>query len=166
MLLRKQSSYAESFEAKMQFRPRKTGYEAGIVIWWNQYSYASYGLVLCEGSDGEQALTTISRVPTGRVGEMTSECPDREPHDEQDAKPKILLGDTIRLRIEAFHTEYQISIETQNHTSVRNFQTKKLTVMPPIGGAFCGTMFGVYSFGRAEPVLDPADFFDIIIKAI
>lgn len=27
------------------------------------------------------------------------------------------------------------------------------------------TVFGVYAFGQGEPVLDPTDFFDIIIKA-
>jgi hypothetical protein len=33
-----------------------------------------------------------------------------------------------------------------------------LTVLPPVGGAFAGVMYGVYAFGRGEPVLDPADF--------
>lgn len=33
-----------------------------------------------------------------------------------------------------------------------------LTIMPPVGGAFTGVMFGVYAFGRGEPVLNPADF--------
>jgi len=33
MFLRNQTSYAERFEAKMQFNPRKDSYEAGIVVW-------------------------------------------------------------------------------------------------------------------------------------
>lgn len=40
---------------------------------------------------------------------------------------------------------------------------KDLTFYPPIGGAFTGAMFGVYSFGKGEPVLDPADFKDITV---
>jgi beta-xylosidase len=71
MLLRKQSSYTESFEVKMQFSPRKAGYEAGIVVWWNQYLYAAYGLTLRESSNGKQTLMMASRAPTGKPGQMT-----------------------------------------------------------------------------------------------
>lgn len=39
-----------------------------------------------------------------------------------------------------------------------------LTIMPPVGGAFTGVMFGVYAFGRGEPVLDPADFTNIRVS--
>lgn len=39
--------------------------------------------------------------------------------------------------------------------------TADLTTTPVHGGAFAGVMFGVYSFGNGEPVLDPADFRDI-----
>jgi len=39
-----------------------------------------------------------------------------------------------------------------------------LTVAPPVGGTFAGVMYGVYSFGKGEPVLDPADFRDISVK--
>lgn len=39
-----------------------------------------------------------------------------------------------------------------------------LAIMPPVGGAFTGVMFGVYAFGRGEPVLDPADFTKIRVS--
>lgn len=45
-------------------------------------------------------------------------------------------------------------------------QSKLLTRSPPIGGAFTGVMFGVYSFGKMEPVLDPADFSKISLETI
>ncbi|GAW11308.1 hypothetical protein ANO14919_006510 [Xylariales sp. No.14919] len=149
----------------MQFSPRKSGYEAGIVIWWSQYSYASYGLTLRERPDGEQVLTMASRVPTGKAGEMTLRHLDLKANGKENTVPKILLGDIIQLRIETTPTEYSLSFEFQGYESTCRIQARDLTVMPPIGGAFCGAMFGVYSFGRGEPVLDPADFFDFIIKA-
>lgn len=71
MLLRKQSSYTESFAVRMQFSPRKAGYEAGIVVWWSQYSYATYGLTLRDCSDEEPTLAMVSRVPSGKAGVMT-----------------------------------------------------------------------------------------------
>lgn len=72
MLLRKQSSYTEAFEVKLLFNPQKQGYEAGIVLWWSQFSYATCGLTLHEAL-GEQVLTIVSRTPTGKAGE-TSVC--------------------------------------------------------------------------------------------
>lgn len=39
-----------------------------------------------------------------------------------------------------------------------------LTTMPPVGGAFTGVMFGIYAFGRGEPLLDPADFTKIRVS--
>jgi hypothetical protein len=41
-----------------------------------------------------------------------------------------------------------------------------LTVVPPHGGCFAGTMFGIYSHGKNQPVLDPADFSDISIEEL
>jgi hypothetical protein len=38
--------------------------------------------------------------------------------------------------------------------------------MPPVGGCFTGVMFGIYSFGRNQPVLDPADFLEISTKEL
>lgn len=37
-------------------------------------------------------------------------------------------------------------------------------VPPAHGAAFAGVLFGVYSFGRGEPVLDAADFGDIKVR--
>ncbi|KAI0873843.1 glycoside hydrolase family 43 protein [Hypoxylon argillaceum] len=164
MLLRKQSSYTESFEVKMEFSPRKAGYEAGVLLWWSQYSYATYGLTLHERPNGEKALVAVSRAPTGKPGEVTIRYPDLEPLSEGGTARKILPGDMIRLSIEATPTAYELSFKLQGYGSSYRVEAKNLAVMPPIGGAFCGTMFGIYSFGHREPVLDPADFFDITIK--
>jgi beta-xylosidase len=71
MLLRKQTSYTESLEVQMQFSPRKVGYEAGIVLWWSQYSYATYGLTLYKRLDGKPALMMACRVPSGKAGEVS-----------------------------------------------------------------------------------------------
>ncbi|KNB18155.1 hypothetical protein FOXG_15785 [Fusarium oxysporum f. sp. lycopersici 4287] len=32
----------------MQFNPRKHGYEAGIALWWSQFSHATIGITLVE----------------------------------------------------------------------------------------------------------------------
>lgn len=70
MLLRKQSAYAQSFEATLEFAPSRVGYEAGIVLWWNQFSYATIGVTLVELPDGEKVQTVVRRSPTGQAGVM------------------------------------------------------------------------------------------------
>jgi hypothetical protein len=71
MLLRKQGSYNERFQTKMMFDPRKSGYEAGLVLWWNQFSYSTIGLSNLGDQQGSPQVVIACRSPTGRVGEMT-----------------------------------------------------------------------------------------------
>lgn len=58
--------------------------------------------------------------------------------DEPDTD-RIHLGDTIQLRVEATPTAFDLSFDIQGYRSVCRVPAKDLTVMPPIGGAFCGT---------------------------
>jgi hypothetical protein len=61
MFLRKQTALSQHFGAKMNFRPSKAGYEAGIVVWWSMYTYASAG-VTRSAVDG--ALCAVFRSPS------------------------------------------------------------------------------------------------------
>lgn len=70
MLLRKQTSYRESFQAKMLFTPSRAGYESGLVVWWSQYSYATIGIAAVQQDDGTAIPTVISKEPTGKINEL------------------------------------------------------------------------------------------------
>jgi len=65
MLLRKQESYLETFHTSLEFDPIKLGYEAGIVIWWSLFSYATIGIAAVEGSEGKVTRTVVCRKPEG-----------------------------------------------------------------------------------------------------
>ena len=72
------------------------------------------------------------------------------------------LGGTVDLCIRAYPTRYELSLESEGRQSeVFAVETSALTVMPLFGGCFAGVMFGIYSCGKNQPVLDPADFWDI-----
>jgi len=71
--------------------------------------------------------------------------------------------DTIQLKIDAAPTKHNLSFKLDGYGQTCRVQAKNLTIFPPVGRAFCGTMFGFYSFGRGEPVLDSADFTGIHI---
>lgn len=67
MLVRKQTNLNQSFEATLEFFPRKEGYEAGIVIWWSMYSYASIGIT---SADSGSFKAVIKVAKQGLVREM------------------------------------------------------------------------------------------------
>lgn len=72
----------------------------------------------------------------------------------------------VKLTLFCEGSQYTLSFDhgqggNQTHVSC---SAEDLTIMPPVGGAFTGVMFGVYAFGRGEPVLDPADFSDIRVS--
>lgn len=71
MLLRKQSSYNEIFRAKMLFKPRRAGYESGVVVYWSQYSYATIGITAVQQENATSTVPTIiTREPTGKISEF------------------------------------------------------------------------------------------------
>lgn len=70
MLLRKQTSYNESFQAKMIFNPRKPGYEAGLVLWWSQFSYSTIGVSNMRDQQGSPQAVISCRSPAGRAGDL------------------------------------------------------------------------------------------------
>ncbi|RYP56144.1 hypothetical protein DL771_012089 [Monosporascus sp. 5C6A] len=112
MLLRK-SSYTKAFSAKLQFDPRKPGYEAVIVLWWNQNSFAAIGIRLVVADDnGEHPhKTVVFQEPTGEAGDFKSvsdvvEC--REVLSYGAAAPGA--AETVALSVEAYPASYRLRV--------------------------------------------------------
>ncbi|KFA50105.1 hypothetical protein S40293_06381 [Stachybotrys chartarum IBT 40293] len=160
LLLRKQSSYNETFSARLSFRPSRLGYEAGVVLWWNQYSHAAVGVASVKLSNDAQPLpTVVLREPTGKNGDIKISYPLLEAGKDLDT------DEPIHISIRARPTEYQLDVSISEHRASASFASETLTIFPPVGGAFCGAMYGIYSFGKNEPVLDAADFTDIEVRS-
>lgn len=70
MFLRKQTSYNQTFKATMEFKPTVRGYEAGVVLWWSQYSYASIGVMASQNNNGEIEPKVIYKGATGKASEF------------------------------------------------------------------------------------------------
>ena len=158
LLLRKQSSYKDIFRAKMSFKPSRTGYESGVTLWWNQYSFASIGLGVVEPSEGaEPVRTIITRSPTGKNGEFKVAYPLLE------SGKAIGADGDVHFTIEAGEAEYKLTLAAGEVNASFSFAAEDLTINPPVGCAFCGAMFGLYAFGKSEPALDPSDFWDVEI---
>ena len=67
MLLRKQTSYNQTFHVRMKFKPTARGYEAGVVLWWSQFSYAAMGVEAVEDENGNVVAKTVRRGPNGKL---------------------------------------------------------------------------------------------------
>ncbi|KAK9782156.1 putative Glycosyl hydrolase [Seiridium cardinale] len=136
MLLRKQSSYTEVFHAKLQFSPTQTGYEAGMVLWWSQYSYASVGITLLQLPNGRRARTVICRQPTDKASGLKQSTPLLE--EGSHGQGALETSGTVNLKIEARPTEYKLSLSSEDSGETELLvPAGDLTVMPPVGGAFC-----------------------------
>ncbi|KFY10954.1 hypothetical protein V492_04772 [Pseudogymnoascus sp. VKM F-4246] len=157
LLLRKQTTFQQRFQAVLDFKPSKAGYEAGIVVWYSLFSYASIGVTIAsEGPDAGKRVLLL-RSPTDSVGIFTESTYPLGPEGQ------------VTLAIQGDGLEYTLSYNEEgndNSKSLAPVQSKLLTRSPPIGGAFTGVMFGVYSFGKMEPVLDPADFSKISLETV
>lgn len=88
---------------------------------------------------------------------MSSEKPPGKVEEVLDAERPV------ELMLRCSGAEYELVIRQGELEDSLTCQSENLTVMPPIGGAFTGVMFGLYAFGKGEPVLDPADFNSITI---
>ena len=75
MLLRKQTAFHQRFQATLDFEPSREGYEAGIVVWWSMYSFASIGLAIASSPAGPKKKVVIVRLPTEAIGVMSVRAP-------------------------------------------------------------------------------------------
>ncbi|KAF5251619.1 hypothetical protein FANTH_3229 [Fusarium anthophilum] len=148
MLLRKQTSYNQVFKTKMEFKPTVRGYEAGVVLWWSQHSYAALGVVTSENYKGKVEAMISYKGASGEADKLKT--------SETDLGGNL---ENVELFIRAYATKYELYLKAGGRESeVYTVNTSALTVPPPHGGCFTGTMFGIYSHGKNQPVLDPVDF--------
>jgi beta-xylosidase len=68
MLLRKQTHVNQTFQVKLDFQPSYQGCEAGIIIWYSMYSYASMGITMTSHETGEKKKSVLVRRPTSEIG--------------------------------------------------------------------------------------------------
>lgn len=184
MLLRKQTAYLQKFEVTMEFNPQMVGYEAGIILWWSQFSYATMGVTSVVLPSGAKVQTIICRNATGQAGIMkvsivavtSSWTLTPNLHLEQTTYPLLsplesperiqtaLEPEPFKIEIVCQGSKYGLSLEQSGAKKAQSTcHAEDLTILPPVGGAFAGVMYGIYAFGRGETVLDPADFIDISV---
>ncbi|KAF3309884.1 hypothetical protein TWF173_010284 [Orbilia oligospora] len=157
MLLQRQTRANIVWTTELEFYPDRKTYEAGTVVWWNSYTFSSIGIRVTESG---QRYIAVKQALDGKGGfeEFQHELPEGK--------------FPVQLHIKALPLEYHLGFsfptgsEPDHHlkrtktdiTWLSSVSTRTMTLLPPIGNAFAGMMFGVYSFGELERCLVPADF--------
>jgi beta-xylosidase len=153
LLLRKQTEYCESFHATLNFEHSKVGYEAGIIVYWSPFSYATIGIRAVE-MNGHPYATIVCRQPQGRAGVFKDSAPLLEY-----GKGYSLENHSMRLCAEACNGVYKLFAKHPKHSmevggaESFTFTSEELAVAPPVGMSFTSAMFGVYSFGTGSQCL-------------
>ncbi|KAJ4166591.1 hypothetical protein NW765_007832 [Fusarium oxysporum] len=143
MLLRKQTSYNQTFKFEATKLVLFYGGASTLMLHWE---------LKLHKMTTEKIKTKIShKGAAGKTNEFKTLETD--------------FGDSLQnveFSIRAYPTKYELSLKAGGKESeVYTVDASALTVMPPHGGCFAGTMFGIYSYGKNQPVLDPADFSEI-----
>ncbi|EPE34989.1 Arabinanase/levansucrase/invertase [Glarea lozoyensis ATCC 20868] len=150
LILRKQSSRVQLFSTLLRsYVPNSERTEAGVVIYWNHFSYASLGVRLSPA--GKRMLRLTHEQPAGK--------------EVKDVELRGMGGDItffIKSTEEDYVFGYMESLgssgDEQGVQWLEPIPNTTLTIDPPIGMAFTGMMMGLYAFGEMEGCLVPAEF--------
>jgi beta-xylosidase len=55
LLVRKQTAFRQKWKVLLNFKPKKRGSEAGVVVWLNRYSYCAFGIHV--GEEGRRVVS-------------------------------------------------------------------------------------------------------------
>ena len=149
MILRKQTHAYGIWETRLDFEPSELTYEAGVVCYWNCYTFASLG---------------IRKKRSGKGRELWFTRPDTQPGEFRSSIHPVYSEDAIRLSIQCSPEGYSLGYDRGEDNDgledswLGEVDMKTMTADPHKGMAFTGMMLGLYSFGELQKCLSPADF--------
>lgn len=92
--------------------------------------------------------------------------PFLSPQDAPEEIDVLLAQAPFELELQCRGKEYTLGVQQGSEKASGTFAAADLTTMPVHGASFAGVMLGIYSFGKGEPVLDPADFSEITLQEL
>ncbi|EJD49091.1 hypothetical protein AURDEDRAFT_143927 [Auricularia subglabra TFB-10046 SS5] len=150
LLLRRQSTYAETFETRLDaFNPATNWTEAGLSVWYGEFLHHDVGVTLDPSGSGKRVVVTRTLTyPT-----VTSYTPLKTPTGN------------VRLRAVAKSTYYELGFSEGGDGAFTTTATSPGTYVGPMltsawlsGAFFKGTSFGLYNTGNGRATLVKARF--------
>ncbi|KAF7328798.1 Non-reducing end alpha-L-arabinofuranosidase BoGH43B [Mycena venus] len=158
LLLRKQTSYEETFETLLDFAPRSNLTEAGVTIFYSDLLHNDIAVV-GDGNGGRQIITRTN-VQAMQVGPWALTYTNSTITTVNHIPLTTQTG-PVKFRIIGNSTSYSLGYAEGSSADFIFPVTidSVLLSVPPVGGFFFkGAAFGVYNTGNGKPSLAPADF--------
>ncbi|KAF8057563.1 glycoside hydrolase family 43 protein [Lyophyllum atratum] len=160
LILRKQTSYTETFETRLDgFVPRDNLTEAGVTIYYGDQLHNEIGVAGGEGGGG-RFIVVRTIVQATQVGPWALTTANSTVTTV--VRYKLATPDApVRLQIVANPTSYMLGYaegNDANFTFPATIDSAALSVAPAGGFFFKGASFGIYNAGNGRPSLVPADF--------
>ncbi|KAJ7280036.1 glycoside hydrolase family 43 protein [Mycena rebaudengoi] len=157
LLLRKQTSYDETFETELEFMPHSNLTEAGVTIFYSDLLHNDIGIV-GDGNGGRRIVARTSTQAT-QVGPWALVYTNST--ITKVSYIPLTSSSPVKFKIVANPTSYSLGY-AEGGSATFTFPVtidSVLLSVPPAGSfAFKGTAFGVYNTGNGKPSLAPADF--------
>ncbi|KAF9017501.1 hypothetical protein BDZ89DRAFT_1045061 [Hymenopellis radicata] len=144
MLLRKQTSYEQTFETQLEFSPTLNLTEAGITIYVNE---ARHNDIAITSDGGKRYIVTRTLTPAKQVGPWAL-TPANDTVATVVYTELETADEPVRLTIIGNSTKYTLGYAEGDS----DFE------YTASGPTFIGASFGVYNTGHGRPTLVPADF--------
>ncbi|KAF8170379.1 glycosyl hydrolase [Pholiota molesta] len=156
LLLRKQTSYDESFETELDFNPSDNLTEAGVTIYYGDLLHNEIGITGGQNGSKERFIIVRTIVQATQVGPWALTTTNATITTE------TLKTDTepVRLTIIGNSTSYSLGYAEggSNFAFPAVIDSSALSIAPAGGFFFKGASFGIYNTGNGKPTLCPADF--------
>ncbi|KAG5636021.1 hypothetical protein H0H81_009371 [Sphagnurus paluster] len=161
LVLRKQTSYTETFETSLDaFVPRDNLTEAGVSVYYGDLLHNEIGVSGAEG-DGEGRFVIVRTIfqaeQVGPWALTTANCTVVTVKRYKLATPNA----PVRFKVVAEPTSYKLGYaegDNEEFTFPATIDSAALSLAPAGGFFFKGASFGIYNTGNGRPSLIPADF--------
>ncbi|KAJ4480996.1 glycoside hydrolase family 43 protein [Lentinula aciculospora] len=164
LLLRKQTSYNETFETVLDgFNPESNSTEAGVTVFYGDFAHNDIGLVGSSDGSGNRVVVTRIMRPAEQVGPWALTTTNSTVTTVT-YTPLLTKSDPVKLVIVGNPTSYSLGFAEENDlntskeiTYTATFDSISMSVPPVNDFFFKGASFGVYNTGNGRPSLSPAD---------
>ncbi|KAE9389908.1 hypothetical protein BT96DRAFT_1002778 [Gymnopus androsaceus JB14] len=161
LLLRKQTSYEETFETVLDgFTPATNLTEAGATIFYGDFAHNDIGITGSADGSGDRFIVTRTIVVAEQVGPWALTTTN-DTITTVTYTPLSTKSDPVKLVIVGNPTSYSLGFAEGNDTTITfttTFDSVSMSVPPVNNFFFKGAAFGVYNTGNGRPTLNPADF--------
>ncbi|KAJ8496769.1 hypothetical protein ONZ45_g12321 [Pleurotus djamor] len=157
LLLRKQTSYTETFESELQFRPTSNLTEAGLTVFYGDLLHNEIGII---GDSSARWIILRTATQTQQVGPWALVTTNASTTTTSFVQLRT-VDVPVKLKIMANPTSYSLGFAEGSNATFQfpvTFDASSVS-LPTAGGFFFkGVSFGVYNTGNGRPTLAPADF--------